>query len=490
MNASLKVAAIDLGAESGRIVLVKFSDKGITFEEVHRFRNGPVRIHQYLYWDVLSLFKGILEGLSICSRKEERIDCIGLDTWGVDFALLDSQGKLIGLPHHYRDPRTDGMLDEAFALVPMEEIFDHTGIQFMQINTLYQLLSMKSSPQLDIAKTFLMIPDLLNYWLCGVPVCEFTNATTTQMYDQRAKKWTFDILQRLGLPDNIFPEIVPPGTQLGTLLPAVAGEIGMDQIPVIAPACHDTGSAVAAVPAANNRFAYISSGTWSLVGVETGSPTINSTSLAFNFTNEGGVANTVRLLKNVTGMWLVQECRRIWAQTGKAYTYDELAKLAESAMPFTSLIDPDAPDFLHPEDMPSAIQSYCAKMGQEVPQTKASILRCIFDSLALKYRYVFDCLEQLLGYSLEVVHVIGGGSQNDLLNQLTADASGKLIIAGPVEATALGNAAVQAIAMGYFDNIIQARSAISQNIPLVEYHPGVKIGWDEAYIRFKEQFVY
>lgn len=483
--------AIDLGAESGRVILIRLSSKGITLQEIHRFSNGPVRIHNGMYWDILRLFSEIKTGLGLCKNETQHIDGIGLDTWGVDFGLLDADDRLLYNPFHYRDPRTDGMLDKAFSVVSRSEIFERTGIQFMQINSLYQLLAMKDAPILDFAKTFLTIPDLLNFWLSGVKVCEFTNATTTQMYDQREGDWAYGLLSSLGLPTNIFPQVVQPGTIIGNLADFILHETGLEAgVPVIAPACHDTGSAVAAVPATQPGFAYISSGTWSLVGVEVPSPVINPKSLAYNFTNEGGVDGKVRLLKNVTGLWLVQECRRIWAAGGEVYSYTDLTQMAMQGKHSGSFVDPDAENFLHPEHMPSAIQEYCRATNQAVPQSKPEILRCILESLALKYRYVIESLEELTNQKIEVIHIIGGGSQNEFLNQLTSDATGKPVVAGPVEATALGNAMMQAVACGFFTTIQECRTIISQQSNLKIFESGREENrWDEAYSRFKGQIL-
>jgi rhamnulokinase len=376
------------------------------------------------------------------------------------------------------------MLEKAFRMVPQSEIFERTGIQFMQINSLYQLLSMAGSPALEIAHTFLTIPDLLNFWLCGEKVCEFTNATTTQMYDQRAGGWAAGMLRSLGLPAEILPQVVSPGANLGKLLPGVSKETGVRPLPVIAPACHDTGSAVAAVPALKGNFAYISSGTWSLVGTETAKPVISARSFEYNFTNEGGVAGTVRLLKNVTGLWLVQECRRAWANAGESFSYAELAQMASDAPSFGALIDPDASEFLHPENMPDAIARKCVQTGQSPPQTRGALLRCIFESLALKYRWVLERLEELSEKPVETIHIIGGGSQNAFLNQLTADASGIPVVAGPVEATALGNAMLQAVSLGYFASVQEARQIIAQSLDLRPYAPKPDSRWEEAYARF------
>ncbi len=483
MSKSLNLAAIDLGASSGRVMLARFDDKHLTLEEAHRFPNGPVRVNDHLHWDVLRLFEEIKTGLAKAA-KVAPLGSLGLDTWGVDFALLDRDDNLINNPFHYRDPHTNGLLEKAFEIVPQEEIFGRTGIQFMQINSLFQLLAMKGSAALENAAAFLMIPDLFNFWLTGVKANEYSNATTTQFYNPITRGYDLDLLESLGLPNQIFPEIVPSGTNLGSLLPTVAEETGLTQIPVIAPACHDTGSAVAAVPIENPRAAYISSGTWSLVGVEVPEPVITSQSLNYNFTNEGGVNGTIRLLKNVTGLWLVQECQRVWAAKGQDYTWDQITALANGATPFGPLVDPDHIDFLSPIDMPGAIQNFCTRTDQQPPESPAAILRGIFESLALKYRWVLACLEEMLGCELEVIHIIGGGSRNGLLCQLTADATGKPVIAGPVEATALGNALVQAISLGYIDSLAEGRRLVAKSFPMQTYQPRRVNGWDEAYARF------
>ncbi len=348
MSKTLSLLALDLGAESGRTMLGQFDGQRLWLTQIHRFPNGPVRLPDGLHWDVLRLWSEIKHGLALAAREHKGLAGIGLDTWGVDFGLLDRDGVLIGNPYHYRDSRTDGMVEEACRRVPRAEIFAQTGIQFMQLNSLYQLLAMvvRRSPALDIAATFLTMPDLFNYWLTGRKVCEFSIVTTTQCYDPRKADWARPLLERLGIPTHIFPGIVPPATTLGELLPAVADEIGAT-MPVIAPACHDTGSAVAAVPAAGADFAYISSGTWSLIGAELSAPVINEKSLAYDFTNEGGVGGTFRFLKNVSGLWLVQECRRAWAREGEELSYDDLTELAAEAAPLRAVIDPDhasAPD--------------------------------------------------------------------------------------------------------------------------------------------------
>lgn len=488
MEAAQRFLAFDLGAESGRGVLGHFDGARLRLEELHRFPNGGVRVLDNLHWDVLRLWNEIKMTLSICAQRGASPSGIGIDTWGVDFALLGKDDVLLGFPYHYRDSRTDGMLDEAFLRLPREGLFERSGCQFIQINTLYQLLSMvvHKSPLVDLAETFLMIPDLFNFWLTGRKVCEFTNATTTQFYDPRRNGWSKEICDSLGLPYEILPEVVQPGTQLGPLLPSVAAETGLPEIPVIAPACHDTGSAVAAVPAQIDDWAYISSGTWSLMGIEVPEPIVTDQALALNFTNEGGVENTFRFLKNIMGLWLVQECRRTWAQAGVEMSYDQMTQLAENTKPFTALIDPDDEVFLPPGDMPSRIVDYCKHAGQTPPSDPGEILRCALESLALKYRWVLQKLEVVRGRTIEVIHIVGGGAQNRLLCQFTADATGTPVIAGPIEATAIGNIVVQAIASGLVESISEAREVVRRSFSVIIYEPQNSVGWDEAYERFLE----
>lgn len=484
MAKPLNFLALDLGAESGRAILGELDAGLLRLSEIHRFPNQPINLPDGLHWDVMRLWREIQEAITMAVHNQgKNLVGVGLDTWGVDFALLDRKGALIANPHHYRDSRTEGMLDEAFRRVPREAIYQATGIQFMQINTLYQLLSMviQQSPTLEIAHTFLTIPDLLNYWLTGEKVCEFTIATTTQCYDPRQGDWALSMLEKLNIPTYIFPKIIPPGTVLGKVLGQVTREAGLTDLPVIAPACHDTGSAVAAIPAENDHFAYISSGTWSLMGAEITEPVVTSRSLALNFTNEGGVNGTFRFLKNITGMWLVQECRRTWASQGKEHSYDELTEMAAQAEPFRSLIDPDASDFLYPGDMPARIGDYCKRHGQPIPDSKGAFVRCALESLALKYRWVLDQLEELLGYRLEPIHIVGGGSRNRMLSQFTADATGRVVITGPVEATATGNILEQAIALGYVSSLQEARSIIRKSFKPEVFKPVDMSKWDEAY---------
>jgi rhamnulokinase len=491
MSRQLSFLAFDLGASSGRAMLGQFDGERLGLSEVRRFPNGPVRLPDGLHWDALRLWAEIEHGLALAVQEHGAdLAGVGLDTWGVDFALLDRDGALVANPYHYRDGRTDGMLEEAFRRVGREEIFAQTGIQFMQLNSLYQLLAMVvgGSPALEVAATFVTMPDLFNYWLTGRKVCEFTNATTTQCYDPHEGDWARSLLERLQIPTHIFPGIVPPGTVLGELLPEVAEEVGVDELVVIAPAGHDTGCAVAAVPAKGPDFVYISSGTWSLMGAEVGRPIINEQSLAYGFTNEGGVGGTFRFLKNINGLWLVQECRRVWACQGELFSYGELTQMATQAQPLRSIIDPDYLDFLKPGDIPAHIRAFCERTGQPTPQDEGAVVRCALESLALKYRWVLERLEEVLGRCLEPIHIVGGGAQNRLLNQFAADATGRRVVAGPVEATAAGNVVVQAMALGHIGSLGEGRQVVRASFDLETYEPAGTTAWDEAYARFLAVF--
>lgn len=487
-----KLVALDLGAESGRAVVGLLREDRLTLAEVHRFPNGPIRIPagaggDPLYWDILRLWSEIKRGLTLCAQKHCEIASLGVDTWGVDFALLDANDELLGNPRHYRDSRTEGMLEAAFLRVPRPEIFERTGIQFMRLNSLYQLLAMKlaHSSQLEAARTFLTIPDLFNFWLTGRKVNEFTNATTTQCYDPRTRDWAKPMLQQLGLPTAIFGELIAPGTPLGELLPSLAEECGV-RTQVVAPACHDTGSAAVAVPASDDSFVYLSSGTWSLMGIEVKEPIINAQTLALNFTNEGGVCGTIRLLKNIMGLWLVQECRRAWIRAGRDFSYDELSRLAAQAPPLVSLIDPDDATFIAPADMPAAIAAFCHRTNQPVPDSPGALVRCALESLAMKYRWVLERLDELAGRRHKAIHIVGGGSQNCLLNQFTADACGRRVMAGPVEATAIGNVLMQALALGFVASLSEARAVVRRSFDVTTIEPTLSSNWDDAYGRWLE----
>jgi rhamnulokinase len=490
MPHALDFLAFDLGAESGRAILGQFDGQRLGLSHVHRFPNGPVYLPDGMHWDVLRLWTEIKQSMALVAQGHgSELAGVGLDTWGVDFGLLDRDGALVSNPYHYRDSRTDGMVEEAFRRVSRQEIFERTGIQFMPLNSLIQLLSMvvHRSPALDIAETFLTMPDLFNYWLTGRKVCEFSNTTTTQCYDPRQKGWATTMLERLGIPTHIFPEIVLPGTVLGPLGSAVAREVGLSgkqSVPVIAPACHDTGSAVAAVPATGPGFAWISSGTWSIMGAELLEPVINDQSLSCNFTNEGGVLGTFRFSKNIMGLWLVQECRRTWARQGQEFSYDELTHMAAQAEPFLAVIDPDDGEFLKPGDMPARIRNFCQVTNQPVPESKGAIIRCALEGIALRYRWVLERLEEILGHRLDPLHIVGGGTQNRLLSQLTADAIGRRVISGPIEATAVGNIIVQAMGLGHLASLEEGREVVRNSFDVTSYEPIGQPGWDAAYARF------
>ncbi len=483
--------AFDLGAESGRAISGAWDGNTLAIEQLHRFPNRPVRVQNSLHWDILALQANLEDGLAAhAARHGSDLASLGLDTWGVDFALLGADDTLVGLPHHYRDRRTDGMLEAAFELMPRDQIFDLTGLQFIGINTLYQLLAMRraNASALQAAKTFLMIPDLFNFWLSGVKTSEWTIASTTQMVDPRTHHWSRPLLHALDLPFHILPPIVEPGTVLGPLLGSVAARTGFGGRPpqIIAPATHDTGSAIAAVPAATPNFGYISSGTWSLVGVETREPVMGAAALRHNLTNEGGVDGTYRVLKNISGLWLVQESRRAWARAGEEYSYAELTERASQATPFRSLIDPAHPSLVAPDDMPVAIRACCAAEGQPTPDDPGAVVRCALESLALAYRQTFDQLAEVRGVRVDAIHVVGGGSQNRLLCQFTANACGVPVVAGPVEATALGNLLVQMIAHGTIGSLAEAREIVRRSTPVERFEPTDRAAWDDAYGRFQQ----
>lgn len=481
--------ALDLGAESGRAIVGQVGDR-LSLEEVYRFPNGPVRVFDSLHWDALRLFHEIKQGLYKISRQYGRdFAALGVDTWGIDYALLDRAGDLVGNPYCYRDARTAGMMEEAFKQVSRQEIFEQAGgIQFMSINTLYQLLSMvvHKSPQLDCAATFLMMPDLFHYWLTGRKACEFTDATSTQFYDSVNGDWARGLLAKLDIPTTLFPEVVMPGTELGPLLPGLAEEVELGPVAVVTPASHDTASAVVAVPADDDNFAWLSSGTWSLLGGISDRPLISAEALGYNFSSYGGGGGKYLPWKNIMGLWLVQECRRVWTRSGDELSYDDLTRLASEAAPFKALVEPDHASFLAPDDMPAAIQAFCRETGQAVPENKGEITRTALESLALKYRWVLEKLEILLGRRFETLHVVGGGSRNRLLCQFTADAIQRPVVAGPVEATAIGNIALQAITTGVLASFDEARQLIQGSFEVVTYEPGQGSGWDEAYEKFKQ----
>jgi rhamnulokinase len=488
MPATKKLLAFDLGAESGRGLLGRFDGGRLRLDVIHRFPNGAVRTLDTMHWDVLALYREMLAALRVCARDHGGVDGVGVDTWGVDFALLDRDGTLLGNPRHYRDPHTENTMDAAFQRVPREEIFRQTGIQFMRFNSLFQLLALQRdrSPLLEIAQSLLFIPDLFNYFFTGVRVNEFTDASTSQLLNPQTGNWAFDLVRRFGLPEHMLGTIVPPGTVLGPLRPAVAAEAGLPPVPVIAPATHDTGAAVAAVPARAKEgdWVYISSGTWSLMGAELPGPLINEQVQANNFTNEGGVGKTIRFLKNIMGLWLVQECRRTWEREGKDFSYDQLTRLAGEAPPFAGLVNPDDASFMLPPSMPAALADYCRRTGQPTPTEPGPVVRCALESLALRYRWVLERLEAMLGRNIQAIHVVGGGCQNALLCQFTANACNRPVYAGPVEATAIGNLLVQALGLGLIGSLAEGREVVRQSFEVVTYTPRNPERWQEPYQRF------
>jgi len=485
MPKSKPYLAFDFGAESGRAVLAHLQSGILTTEEVHRFANEPVEYGGSLHWDVARLWFEVRKALAWLGEME--LAGIGVDAWGVDYALLGERGELLQNPYHYRDRRTEGVMDEVVRIVGREEIYQATGIQFMPINTLYQLFAARrqTPKMLEAAKCLLTIPDLFNYWLTGNAVCEFTNATTTQMVDPVKRAWAAGLMQRLELPVHLPAPIVEPGTIIGTLLPEITGHSSLAGTPVIAPACHDTGSAVASI-SARDGTAFLSSGTWSLVGTELDSPVITSDALRLNFTNEGGVNGTTRLLKNVMGLWMLQGCRQSWTAQELSYDYRELIELATREASFRHLVDPDDESFLRPPNMLAAINQFCTRTHQPVPQEPGAYVRAVLESLAFKYRMVLRNLEQVSGKRIEQIRIIGGGSKNRLLNQLTADASGRKVLAGPAEATALGNVALQILATGGATSLQEVRAIVDRSFPIEVFEPLETDKWDQHAERFEQ----
>ncbi|HEX4132005.1 MAG TPA: rhamnulokinase family protein [Pirellulales bacterium] len=482
--------AVDLGASGGRVFAGLFDGQSLRLQELHRFEHSAIAMADGLYWNLLHLWQQIGNGLRVAAGEfGSRVRSVGVDTWGVDFALLGRGDVLLENPHSYRDPRATGVMDRAAQRVSRAEIFGHTGVQFLGINTLDQLLAMReqNSPLLDVAETFLMMPDLFHWLLTGQKSNEFTNATTTQMFDPARHGWATAMLEKLGLPTTMFPPLVEPGTRLGPLRKQVARDVGLAGVEVVAPATHDTASAVLAVPASPQAGAidwcYISSGTWSLMGVEMPQPVLTPACLAHNFTNEGGVGRTIRLLKNITGLWLVQECRRVWVQAGREYHWETLSKLAGEAKPYASFIDPDAAQFQAPCDMPEMIRTYCRETKQLVPSEDGAIIRTCLDSIAMRYRQVLIALEELTGHAINTIHIVGGGAHNRELCQTTVDVCRRAAVAGPVEATVIGNVLMQAIADGQLGSIAEARELARRSFPVERYEPRGEPA-DAAFARF------
>ena len=480
-----RVLAFDFGASSGRAIIGCFDGDKITLEEVHRFSNDPVSVGGTVYWDVLRLFYEIKQGI-IKAKIAGGFDSIGIDTWGVDFGLIDSEGKLMENPVHYRDARTVGLVDEAFKTMPKEKLYGITGIQFMELNTLFQLISLKKYRpwMLERADKMLFMPDLFGYMLTGKMCAEYSIASTSQLIDLDKRTWSKEILDAFGIKESVFAPLVQPGTVLGELSKEVCEECGVDPVPVISVCGHDTQSAITSVPCEDGDFAFLSSGTWSLFGTELDKPIVNETSMNINITNEGGFDGSTGFLKNIIGLWLIQESRRQWKREGKEYSYADLEKLALAAEPFKCFIDPDAPEFVPHGNIPERVREFCRKTGQYVPETVGEIMRCIYESLAMKYRLTFEKLRECTERDYPVIHVIGGGTKDGLLCQMTANSCDRTVKAGPIEATVMGNVAVQLMSDGSVKNIGQARKIVAESSELKTFEPKDTDKWAGAYEDF------
>lgn len=480
-----RVLAFDFGASSGRAIIGCFDGDKITLEEVHRFSNDPVSVGGTVYWDVLRLFYEIKQGI-IKAKIAGGFDSIGIDTWGVDFGLIDSEGKLMENPVHYRDARTVGLVDEAFKTMPKEKLYGITGIQFMELNTLFQLISLKKYRpwMLERADKMLFMPDLFGYMLTGKMCAEYSIASTSQLIDLDKRTWSKEILDAFGIKESVFAPLVQPGTVLGELSKEVCEECGVDPVPVISVCGHDTQSAITSVPCEDGDFAFLSSGTWSLFGTELDKPIVNETSMNINITNEGGFDGSTGFLKNIIGLWLIQESRRQWKREGKEYSYADLEKLALAAEPFKCFIDPDAPEFVPHGNIPEHVREFCRKTGQYVPETVGEIMRCIYESLAMKYRLTFEKLRECTERDYPVIHVIGGGTKDGLLCQMTANSCDRTVKAGPIEATVMGNVAVQLMSDGSVKNIGQARKIVADSSELKTFEPKDTDKWAGAYEDF------
>ena len=480
--------AFDIGASSGRAMLGTLENNKLELVEIHRFNNQMIKIHGSYFWNIFSLFDELKKGLKKCiSDFKVQPDSIGIDTWGVDYSLVTGDGHLAGLPFAYRDHRTDNSMEEFFRILPKKETYLLSGIQFMQFNTLFQLFSsiQQNYSGLKIAESLLFTPDTLNYLFTGIKKNEYTIASTSQLLKPGKAEWEMKLFEVAGIPKKLAGDIIQPATVLGSLLPEVLEETGSAPIPCIAVAGHDTASAVVSVPAQGENWAYLSSGTWSLLGIESPVPLVSEKTLDMNFTNEGGVESKTRLLKNIMGMWLIQECKRIW-DAKIAMGWNEIVALSNNATPFRSLINPDDAGFLNPGDMPKAVQEFCAATNQPVPQTKGEIARCIYDSLVLKYKYTIRQIESVTGNKIEKLHIIGGGAHNTMMNQLTADATGVPVYAGPTEATAIGNILLQAKALGRVKSLAEIREIVRNSFEVTEYKPSPKLDWEAAYVKFEK----
>jgi len=479
-------AAVDLGAQSGRLAVGHFDGERLETTEVHRFANVPVRLGETLHWDILGLYREVLDGLRAAAALGAPVASLGIDSWAIDFGLVDHAGRLLRNPVHYRDTRRAAAVDSVLERISGRELYDRTGIQLLPINTIFELAAMAAEPDplLDAADSMLLIPDLVHSWLCGARTSERTNASTTQCFDPRTRGWARDLVERLDVPARLLPEVVEPGTRLGRLGAAVADETHLGETTVVAVATHDTGSAVAAVPFRRPDSVFVSVGTWSLVGLEVDEPVITDASFAANITNEGGVGDTVRVLRNVTGLWLLHECRRAWADEGTDYAFDELVSLAREAPAFTAFLDPNDPAFIEPGDMPTRIRAYCTATGQTPPADAGATARCILESLAMKHAETIETLAAVTGAEPAEIHIVGGGARNELLCRWTASASGLPVLAGPDEATVLGNLLVQAMAAGEISSLGEGREVVRASVAPLLYEPEERPEWDQARGRF------
>ncbi len=487
MTRQLNHLAIDLGASGGKVNLGCFDGNKISIQKIYSFSNSPIVLRNHIHWDVLRLLEEIIKGISLANKMlDGQIDSIGLDTWGTDFCLLDRDGNLVENPHCYRDMRSEGMMEKVFEKIPRQEIYNLTGVQFMQFNTIYQLYSMvaNDAPLLQVASTFLMIPDMFNFWLSGERMVEYTNATTTQFFDPFNKDWCWPILEVLSFPKSLFPPTVQPGTRLGNLQSWLCEELNLQPIPVIAVATHDTASAASVVPAQDEDYAFLSSGTWSLLGAELNQPIISEIGLQNNFSSYGGVCNTFLLWKNIQALWLLQECQRTWQEAGYNFSHEDLISAAKEAQPFGSIIDTDDVIFLTPGDFPSRIAKFCKQTGQNPPTDIGATVRCILESLALRYYYNFEKLKEVLGRDLGKVFVISGGARNQLLNQLIAEVLEVPIYAGLTEATSVGNIMMQLKALGHVETLTQIRQVVGTSFETALFEGRRGSGWEEAIERF------
>lgn len=482
-----KVLAFDFGASSGRAMLSKLENGKLVIEEIHRFANEPVLVNGHLYWDVLRLFHEIKQGILKASHAGG-FDCIGIDTWGVDFGLLGEDDQLLANPTHYRDARTEGMQEEYYKEMSSKELYKRTGTQQIDLNSVYQFkaLAKKQPWLLEKTKTILFIPDLFAFFLTGVKRTEYTEASTTGMLNPKTKQWDEEVLKVLGLNKKMFGEMIKPGEVYGFLLDEICEELHCEKVPVIAVATHDTASAVASVPTTQKDYAYISCGTWSLFGTVNDEPILTEESLEAGFTNEGASDGKIRYLKNIMGLWLIQQSRNEWKRRGLDVSFDEMERAARSAKPYECFVDPDAKDFVAPGNMPKRVQEFCRRTGQYVPKDMGEILRCIYQSLAFKYRYTVETLEKISDKKITSIHMIGGGIKDELLCSMTADFCRKTVVAGPVEATVTGNVAVQMMHFGIFKDLNEARTVIANSFPVKTYEPNANFNGEEAYCRFKE----